>query len=926
MAIGRPISLTPNIATKAINSVATANQTDFTVTGGYRINELAVYRNGVRLAQGRDFTANDGTTVTLTNGATLYDVIEFVVFDSFNVADAIVSVASSQTVSGDLNVTGKFYSGSIDPNSLNAGVGTITRISNTSLVATSATVSSAFHVGSALTANAAGDVESIGIITAASFSGDGSSLTNVSGIVTSNIVSVAITTKDINVSAAATITGALTGSTGTFSGAVNVDATTDSTSSSTGALIVDGGLGVAKNVYIGAGLSVAGTLTYEDVTNVDSVGLITAKSGVNVTGGQLQVGVAYSVGAAGVATAAGFVGPLTGNVTGAVDLNGGVLTLDADADTTITADTDDQIDIAFGGSDRITLSTGLIDLKNSGSQSALRLYCESSNAHYTALQAAAHSAYSGNATVTLPASTDTLVGRDTTDTLTNKTLSAPSITGDASIADKIVHTGDTNTAIRFPAADTFTVETGGSERVRVDSNGKVGIGTDNPDEVLSLFGSANNVRLRIDSQNLKRNNYIGVSAADNLEIAADEDNAGSASGIRFRVDAAERARFNASGNLGIGTVTPARRLHLHEESSDTVQLHITNSTTGVSGSDGVSFALGSDESLIINQRESNSILLKTADTERLRIRETGNVFVTGAGSTSLMTLYANETTAYNGSATDGQRTAGATLFIENDGNSNASVNQIVMQSRTGYEYNRIVTTGGSTPEMAICVNDGERLRINSSGFVGINTDNPSKYLHIVGNDGATGATPGNSDTQLVIDNKGSNGSIIEFLNDTNGAGHLAWTDTAASNRGVISYLHSSNAMTFGTNAGTTALTLNSSQNATFAGTVSDSLGNLRSIPVNSQSGAYVLVAADAGKAVYISTGGVTINNSLFSTGDAVTIINNSGSDQTITQGSGFTLYNTADASTGNRTLAGRGMATVWFSSANGGYISGAGLS
>ena len=105
MAIGRPISLTPNIATKAINSVATANQTDFTVTGGYRINELAVYRNGVRLAQGRDFTANDGTTVTLTNGATVNDVIEFVVFDSFNVADAIVSVASSQTVSGCLLYT-----------------------------------------------------------------------------------------------------------------------------------------------------------------------------------------------------------------------------------------------------------------------------------------------------------------------------------------------------------------------------------------------------------------------------------------------------------------------------------------------------------------------------------------------------------------------------------------------------------------------------------------------------------------------------------------------------------------------------------------------------------------------------------------------------------------------------------------------------
>ena len=109
-------------------------------------------------------------------------------------------------------------------------------------------------------------------------------------------------------------------------------------------------------------------------------------------------------------------------------------------------------------------------------------------------------------------------------------------------------------------------------------------------------------------------------------------------------------------------------------------------------------------------------------------------------------------------------------------------------------------------------------------------------------------------------------------------------------------------------------------------TVEDSKGNVRSIPSNAQGGAYVAVAADAGKAIYISTGGVTLNNSVFSAGDAVTIINNSGSAQTITKGSGVTLYNAADATDANRTLAGRGVATVWFASASVAYISGSGLS
>ena len=49
--------------------------------------------------------------------------------------------------------------------------------------------------------------------------------------------------------------------------------------------------------------------------------------------------------------------------------------------------------------------------------------------------------------------------------------------GDLIIPDKIIHSGDTNTTIRFPAADTITAETAGSERLRIDSSGRVMMGT-----------------------------------------------------------------------------------------------------------------------------------------------------------------------------------------------------------------------------------------------------------------------------------------------------------------------------------------------------------------------------------------------------------------------------------------------------------------
>jgi len=105
----------------------------------------------------------------------------------------------------------------------------------------------------------------------------------------------------------------------------------------------------------------------------------------------------------------------SGIVATSLDLNASELILDADADTSITADTDDQIDIKIGGNDRITLQSGIIDLKNDGAESQLKLYCESSNAHYTQIQASPHANYGGGSvTVVVPAVAGTLALKPTT--------------------------------------------------------------------------------------------------------------------------------------------------------------------------------------------------------------------------------------------------------------------------------------------------------------------------------------------------------------------------------------------------------------------------------------------------------------------------------------------------------------------------------
>jgi len=159
---------------------------------------------------------------------------------------------------------------------------------------------------------------------------------------------------------------------------------------------------------------------------------------------------------------------------------------------------------------------------------------------------------------------------------------AGTLTGDLTIPDTIVHTGDTNTKIRFPAADTITAETGGSERIRINSNGAVMVGgtlqagsngglnaevtsSGNHTTALALInqGTADDSGVIIshrgkdDAGNQHDYNYI--------RMVADDTGSGSEDGsIRFWTLGAgtlgERLRITSTGNVGIGTTSPSRNL------------------------------------------------------------------------------------------------------------------------------------------------------------------------------------------------------------------------------------------------------------------------------------------------------------------------------------------------------------------------------
>ena len=252
---------------------------------------------------------------------------------------------------------------------------------------------------------------------------------------------------------------------------------------------------------------------------------------------------------------------------------------------------------------------------------------------------------------------------------------------------------------------------------------------------------------------------------------------------------------------------------------------------------------------------------------------------------------------------------------------------LTLKGATDKTFNWVDATDAWTSSEHIHVGDNKKLIVGDGSDLQIYHDGTNSHLH-----NYTGTLRVRGDT-IKLNNAGASanylvatsGGAVELYHDGNlqcktASYGLDFADNKRADFGtdndLVIYHDGSNA--FITNT-TGELRVS---NITGTGTVSDSIGNLRTIVQNTQGSAYTLVAADAGKHI-LASGNITVPDSVFSAGQAITIINNTGGDLTINKGTN--MYNAADGSSANRTLATRGMATILFTAADTSYISGAGL-
>jgi hypothetical protein len=386
---------------------------------------------------------------------------------------------------------------------------------------------------------------------------------------------------------------------------------------------------------------------------------------------------------------------------------------------------------------------------------------------------------------------------------------------------------------------------------------------------------------------------------------------------------AEKMRIDNAGNVGIGN-TP----------SGTYKLEVTgdgyySSNLTVAGN--ITFG-GGASTLSATTIQIDDTLISLADNNTADILDIGFYAGYQPASTALHTGFVRDATdsvwkLFSGVSAQPTTTVdftSATYDAMRIGALTATSGTFsgVITASAGTNTAPAITTSGDT-NTGIFFPAADTIAFTEGGAEVMRIDSSSK-LFVSGSSTALTAIPGSVGNTSVYSRIG-----MTVINDTTTLGYFqTYNSNAATD--LKTWRHggqTDGSYIFQTvndaySSSTTRLTLSS------AGVLSDAKGDVRAAPIQTKSSAYIAAQTDAGQTIYISTGGVTINASVFNAGDMVTIINNSASNQTITAGASVTFRLAGTATTGNRTLAQRGMAT--FVCVVGGatpdfYCSGAGL-